>query len=71
MQWFEYLIIIAAVTFVGSVIFLHFYLKRKGKSLSGDCGGNCKNCTGNCGSCSHQCGNRQLIEEYRNSLKNN
>ena len=71
MQWYEFLIIAACIIFVGSVIFLHFHLKKKGKSLSGDCGGNCKNCQGNCASCGHQCGNKKLIEEYRESLKNN
>ena len=41
MAWFEPLIIIAVVSFVLGVIFLNFYLKKKGKSLGGDCGGNC------------------------------
>ncbi len=68
MQWFEYLIIAAAIIFVGSVIFLYFYLKKKGKSLTGDCCGNCKKCSGNCTACSHKCCDRKLIEEYYNSM---
>jgi hypothetical protein len=61
MHWYEPLIIIAAVSFVGLVIFLHFYLKKKGKSLGGDCG-----CNGNCKKCGHQCSScDKLLKEYR------
>ena len=61
MLWFEPLIIIAAVSFVGLVIFLHFYLKKKGKSLGGDCG-----CNGNCSKCGQQCSScNKLLQEYR------
>ena len=61
MHWYEPLIIIAAVSFVGLVIFLDFYLKKKGKSLGGDCG-----CNGNCKKCGHQCSsaNKKLLEVY-------
>ena len=58
MEWFEPLIIIAAVAFVGLVIFLHFYLKKKGKSLSGECNGHCSSCHA-CSSC------KKMHEEYR------
>ena len=63
MHWYEPLIIIAAVSFVGLVIFLDFYLKKKGKSLGGDCG--C-NCSGNCSGCGLQCSNKeQMLKEYK------
>lgn len=66
MQWFEPLIIIAAISFVGLVIFLHFYLKKKGKSLSG-CSGNCAICKG--------CKNKEeKLKEYKSlysKTKNN
>lgn len=61
MEWFEYLIIALCVIFVLSVIIVHFLLKRKGKSLTGDC-------TGNCGCCNHACScknKKELIEEYK------
>ena len=62
MAWFEPLIIIAAVAFVGLVIFLHFYSKKKGKSLSGGCSGKC---SGNCSSC-HACPScEQMYKEYK------
>ena len=58
MAWFEPLIIIGAITFVGTIIFLHFYMKKKGKSLGGDC-------SHNCSCCSHKCSNaQQMLEEY-------
>lgn len=57
MAWFEPLIIIAAVAFVGLVTFFHFYNKKKGKSSS--CGGNCSSCHGNCGiNC------QKILDEY-------
>ena len=63
MAWFEPLIIIGAILFVGFVIFLSFYMKKKGKSLGGDCG--CK-CSGNCSNCGLQCSNKsKLIKEYK------
>ena len=63
MAWFEPLIIVGAVSFVGLVIFLHFYLKKKGKSLSGYCG--C-NCSGKCSNCGLQCSNKEkLLKEYK------
>ena len=63
MAWFEPLIIIGAISFVGFVIFLSFYLKKKGKSLGGDCG--CK-CSGNCSNCGHACSNcQQMLKEYK------
>ena len=61
MEWFEYLIIALCITFVLSVIIVHFLLKRKGKSLTGEC-------TGNCNCCNHVCNHKskqELIEEYR------
>ena len=68
MQWFEYLIIIVAISFVALVIFLHFYLKKKGKSLSGDCAGNCKSCHLNCASCHKSC--QKMLEEYHKANQN-
>lgn len=63
MAWFEPLIIIGAVSFVGFVIFLSFYLKKKGKSLGGDC--SCS-CSGNCSNCGHQCSNKEtMLKEYK------
>ncbi len=63
MAWFEPLIIIGAVLFVGFVIFLSFYMKKKGKSLGGDCG--C-NCSGNCSNCGQQCSNcSKMYKEYK------
>ena len=62
MAWFEPLIIIAVVSFVGLVIFLHFFLKKKGKSLGGDCSGKC---SGKCASC-HACSScDKLLAEYK------
>lgn len=59
MAWFEPLIILGAIAFVGLVIFLSFYLKKKGKSLGG-------NCSGNCSKCGHQCSNcEKMLEEYK------
>jgi len=58
MQWFEYLIIIALILFVTSVIFFHFYLKKKGKSLTDEC----SSCNGNCKGCHTSC--HKMIEEY-------
>ena len=62
MQWFEPLIAIGAVSFVVMVIFLHFYLKKKGKSLSGDCSGHCNGSCSNCHSCS-SC--EKMYQEYK------
>ena len=70
MQWFEYLIIAACVIFVGLVSFLHFYLKKKGKSLTSDCGGNCSACHGNCSACSHTCDKNKMLEEYHKANQN-
>ena len=62
MAWFEPLIIIGAVAFVGLVIFLHFFLKKKGKSLSGGC---CSNkCTGNCSKCHASSSCQKMLDEY-------
>lgn len=58
MSWWEILIIITAVLYVGLVIFLHFYLKRKGKSLIKDCG-DCSKCHGQC---KIDC--QKILEEY-------
>lgn len=66
MQWFEYLIIAIAVLFVSGVIFLYFFLKKRGKSLTGNC---CDKCSGNCSCCQHQCGSHDLLDEYHKSLK--
>ena len=61
MAWFEILIIIGAASFVGFVIFLSFYMKKKSKSLRGGCG--C-NCSGKCSNCGLQCSNKdKLIKE--------
>ena len=61
MAWFEPLLIIGAVSFVGLIIFLSFYLKKKGKSLGGGC-----NCSGNCSNCGHECSNKEeLLKEYK------
>lgn len=63
MAWFEPLIIIGAILFVGFVIFLSFYMKKKGKSLGGDCG--C-NCSGNCSNCGQQCSNSaDMLKKYK------
>ena len=63
MAWFEILIIIGAASFVGFVIFLSFYMKKKCKSLWGDCGCNCSK---NCSNCGLQCSNKdKLIKEYK------
>lgn len=68
MAWFEPLIIIGAVSFVGLVIFLHFYLKKKGKSLSGGCTGKC---SGKCSSC-HACSScEKMLEEYKKMYPEN
>ena len=58
MAWFEPLIIVAAVSLVGLVIFLHFFLKKKGKSLSGGCSGKCGSCHA-CSSC------EKMLKEYK------
>lgn len=42
MQWFEYLIIIAAVALVALPIVLHFVNKKKGKT---GCGCGCESCS--------------------------
>lgn len=47
MQWFEPLIIIAAVALVALPIVLHFVNKKKGKT---DCGCGCEGC-GACNRC--------------------
>ena len=66
MAWFEPLIIVICVSFVGLVIFLHFYLKKKGKSLGGDCG-----CNGNCSKCGHECPScNKLLDEYHKTYSN-
>lgn len=63
MAWFEPLLIIGAVSFVGLVIFLHFYLRKKGKSLGGDCGCNCSK---DCANCGQQCLNsKKILQEYK------
>ena len=68
MAWFEPLIIIGAISFVGLVIFLHFYLKKKGKSLSGGCTGKC---SGNCSSC-HACSSKkEMLKKYRKMCSEN
>lgn len=41
MEWFEYLIIVGLIAYVGLIIFLSFYLKSKRKAI---CGGKCKSC---------------------------
>ncbi len=68
MQWFEPLIAIAAISFVLGVIFLHFYLKKKGKSLSGDCSGHCSGSCSNCSSCK-SCD--KMLEEFREMYPKN
>ena len=61
MQWYEILIIIAAVSFVVGVFVWNIFLKKKtGKSLCSDCSGNCPSCCG-CGSCHKK---TSLVEEY-------
>ena len=59
MEWFEPLIIVAAVSFVLGVIILNFYLKKKGKSLSGGCAHNCSKCAQKCSNC------QQMLKEYK------
>ena len=61
MAWFEPLIIVAAVSFVGLVIFLSLYLKKKGKSLGGDCcsSNGCQNCQEKCIDC------QKILQEYK------
>lgn len=65
MAWFEPLIIIAVVSFVLGVIFLNFYLKKKGKSLGGDCGDNCANCKAQCSNCA------KMYKEYKDMYSKN
>ena len=67
MEWFEPIIIAAAVIFVGLVIFFHFYNKKKGKGSS--CGG----CTGNCSSCGESCQIKcqKILDEYHELNKIN
>ena len=65
MLWFEILIIVFCILFVGSIVFLSFYLKHKGKSLSGDCCGDCKKCQGKCRCCS----SGHLLKEYHKTIK--
>lgn len=61
MQWFEILIIIAAVSFVVGVFVWNIILKKKtGKSLGSDCSGNCSSCCG-CSACRKK---MNLVEEY-------
>ena len=66
MSWFEPLIIVAAVSFVGLVIFLSLYLKKKGKSLGGDCcsSKSCQNCHQKCINC------EKIMEEYKKAHSN-
>ena len=59
MQWFEPLLIVAVVSFLGLVIFLSFFLKKKGKSIMNDCSGSCDKCGGHC--------KVNLAEEYKKS----
>ena len=63
MEWFEYLIAIAAIGFVFLVIFFHFrklYLdKKNGKPSCSGCSGNCSHCSGGCINC------QKMLEEYR------
>ena len=47
MQWFEYLIIVAIILFVGSVIFIAIRNKIRGKTSCG-CGGSCAGCSKCC-----------------------
>lgn len=61
MQPFEIIIIIVAILFVALVIFLSIFLKRKGKSLTSDCSGNCSSCGGKC--------KINLINDYKNANK--
>ena len=64
MQWYEILIIIAAVLFVVGVFLMNFFLKKKtGKSLGSDCSGNYPSCCG-CGSCHKKI---DLVEMYHKS----
>jgi len=65
MQWFEILIIIACIAFVLGVTIVHFYLKRKGKSLISDCSGDCHKCNGTCAHKSKD----ELINEYHECCK--
>lgn len=58
MDWFEYVLIITLVIFVGVVFFFHFRNEFKGKGCD-SCSGNCKNCSkGTCLNC------KKLVEEY-------
>ena len=67
MEWFEPLIIVAVVAFVGLVIFFHFYNKKKGRGSScGSCSGNCTSCGG---SCHYNC--QKLLDEYHKANKTN
>ena len=66
MEWFEYLIIAACVLFVGSVIFFHFYLKKKGKSLAYECSGKCQGCSGSCCGSKENC--QKILKEYKETF---
>lgn len=59
MEWFEYLIIVAVVIFVGSVSFFTIRNKIKGKS---SCGGGCSGCKSNCA-----CHAKDRLKEYLES----
>ena len=64
MPWYDYLIIASLVAFVLLVIILDFVLKKKRKSLSGDCTGNCASCGGNCSGCGHHIDCKKLLDVY-------
>jgi type IV secretory pathway TrbL component len=63
MEWFEYLIAIAAILFVGVVAFFGIRNKIKGKSSCTECKGNCQKCSG-CSTC------KNLVSEYKKAKEN-
>ncbi|MDE5897605.1 MAG: FeoB-associated Cys-rich membrane protein [Clostridia bacterium] len=50
MEWYEYLLIVAAAAFVVGVIVWRIVRKKQGKSGCDECGGACANCS-HCSAC--------------------
>lgn len=65
MQWFEPLIIIAAIFLVVFPIASFFYKKKKG-TLKCECGHYMKDCTGNCKTCAST--KKDILEKCRKEL---
>lgn len=62
MEWFEYLIILAAAAFVITVIVVSIRNRINGKSSCSECSMNCPSCGKTC----HKFKNKsKLLKEYR------